>query len=50
MTHNLYRQKQATKQIAFFAMVVLTAIFLVPIFLVLVNSFKSRLYISSAPF
>ena len=31
-------------------MVVLTAIFLVPIFLVLVNSFKSRLYISSAPF
>lgn len=50
MTHNLYRQKQATKQIAFFMMVVLTAIFLVPIFLVLVNSFKSRLYISSAPF
>lgn len=50
MTHNLYRQKQATKQIAFFVMVVLTAIFLVPIFLVLVNSFKSRLYISSAPF
>ena len=50
MTHNLYRQKQATKQIAFFAMVVLTAIFLVPILLVLVNSFKSRLYISSAPF
>lgn len=50
MTHNLYRQKQATKQIAFFVMVVLTAIFLVPIFLVLVNSFKSRLYISNAPF
>lgn len=50
MTHNLYRQKQATRQIAFFAMVVLTAIFLVPIFLVLVNSFKSRLYISSSPF
>lgn len=50
MTHNLYRQKQTTKQIAFFAMIVLTAIFLVPIFLVLVNSFKSRLYISSAPF
>lgn len=50
MTQNLYRQKQATRQIAFSAMVVLTAIFLVPIFLVLVNSFKSRLYISSAPF
>ncbi|MBD5436002.1 MAG: carbohydrate ABC transporter permease [Treponema sp.] len=50
MTHNLYRQKQATRQIAFSAMVVLTAIFLVPIFLVLVNSFKSRLYISSSPF
>ncbi|MBD5440088.1 MAG: carbohydrate ABC transporter permease [Treponema sp.] len=50
MTQNLYRQKQATRQIAFFAMVVLTAIFLVPIFLVLVNSFKSRLYISSSPF
>lgn len=31
-------------------MVVLTAIFLVPILLVLVNSFKSRLYISSSPF
>lgn len=50
MTQNLYRQKQATRQIAFSAMVVLTAIFLVPIFLVLVNSFKSRLYISSSPF
>lgn len=50
MTQNLYRQKQATRQIAFFAMVVLTAIFLVPILLVLVNSFKSRLYISSSPF
>ncbi len=50
MTHNLYKQKQATKQIAFFAMLVLTAFFLVPIFLVLVNSFKSRLYISSEPF
>lgn len=50
MTHNLYRQKQATRQIAFSAMVVLTAIFLVPILLVLVNSFKSRLYISSSPF
>lgn len=50
MTHNLYKQKQATRQIAFFAMVVLTAIFLVPILLVLVNSFKSRLYISSSPF
>lgn len=50
MTQNLYREKTATKQIAFSAMVVLTAIFLVPIFLVLVNSFKSRLYISSSPF
>lgn len=50
MTQNLYKQKQATRQIAFFAMVVLTAIFLVPILLVLVNSFKSRLYISSSPF
>ena len=50
MTQNLYKQKQATKQIVFFIMLVLTFFFLVPIFLVLANSFKSRLYISSAPF
>ncbi len=31
-------------------MLVLTVFFLVPIFLVLANSFKSRLYISSSPF
>ncbi len=50
MTQSLYKQKEATKSIAFFVMLVLTAFFLVPIFLVLVNSFKSRLYISSSPF
>ncbi len=50
MTQNLYKQKQATKQIVFFVMLVLTVFFLVPIFLVLANSFKSRLYISSSPF
>lgn len=50
MTQNLYKQKQATKQIVFFVMLVLTLFFLVPIFLVLANSFKSRLYISSSPF
>lgn len=50
MTQSLYKQKEATKSIAFFVMLVLTVFFLVPIFLVLVNSFKSRLYISSSPF
>ncbi len=34
----------------FIALIILAALFLVPIFLVLINSFKSRLYISSAPF
>ena len=34
----------------FIALIILAALFLVPIFLVLINSFKSRFYISSAPF
>lgn len=34
----------------FIALIILAALFLVPIFLVLINSFKSRFYISNAPF
>ena len=34
----------------FIALIILAALFLVPIFLVLINSFKSRFYVSSAPF
>ena len=44
------RHKAAGRTILFTFLVLLSAIFLVPIFLVLLNSFKSRLYISSAPF
>ena len=47
---NYSRQKQAAGVIAFVGLCVLAAIFLIPILLVLMNSFKSRLYISSAPF
>lgn len=50
MTKSLYEQKQATKTIVFTSLLVLAVVFLVPIVLVLLNSFKSRLYISSAPF
>lgn len=31
-------------------LILLTAVFLIPVFLVLINSFKSRLYIAGAPF
>ncbi len=36
--------------ILFIVLIALAALFMVPIFMVLMNSFKSRLYISSAPF
>ena len=38
------------KTIIFCFLVLLSAIFLVPVFLVFMNSFKSKLYISSSPF
>ena len=42
--------RHAADRMIFALLVVLAAVFLVPIFLVVMNSFKSRLYISSAPF
>ena len=44
------RQKTAANTVAIFFLAVLAFVFLLPIVLVLMNSFKSRLYISSAPF
>ena len=44
------RQKTAYNTVAIFFLAVLAFVFLLPIVLVLMNSFKSRLYISSAPF
>lgn len=42
--------RQTEKTIIFCFLVLLSAIFLVPVFLVFMNSFKSKLYISSSPF
>ena len=46
----LSKQKTCSNTIAFAFLCLLSAIFLVPILLVLLNSFKSRFYISSSPF
>lgn len=46
----LSKQKTCMNTIAFAFLCLLSAIFLVPILLVLLNSFKSRFYISSSPF
>ncbi len=43
-------RKVASNTIAFTVLTILAVIFLLPIALVFMNSFKSRLYISSAPF
>lgn len=47
---NFSQQKTARNMITFVLLVLLSIVFLVPIALVFVNSFKSRLYISSSPF
>lgn len=47
---NFSQQKTARNTITFALLVLLSIVFLVPIALVFVNSFKSRLYISSSPF
>lgn len=47
---NFSQQKTARNTITFVLLVLLSIVFLVPIALVFVNSFKSRLYISSSPF
>lgn len=44
------RTRNSEDSIAFVFLIFLAAVFLVPVFLVFMNSFKSRLYISSAPF
>lgn len=46
----LSKQKTCSNTIAFAFLCLLSAIFLVPILLILLNSFKSRFYISSSPF
>lgn len=46
----LSKQKICSNTIAFTFLCLLAAIFLIPILLVLLNSFKSRFYISSSPF
>lgn len=46
----LSKQKTCGNTIAFAFLCLLAAIFLIPILLVLLNSFKSRFYISSSPF
>lgn len=46
----LSKQNTCSNTIAFAFLCLLSAIFLVPILLVLLNSFKSRFYISSSPF
>lgn len=46
----LSKQKTCSNTIAFAFLCLVSAIFLIPILLVLLNSFKSRFYISSSPF
>lgn len=43
-------RKKASKAVTFIGLLLIAALFMVPIFIVLINSFKSRFYISSAPF
>ncbi len=45
-----FKKDNAGDAIIFIVLLLLAIIFLIPIFLVLMNSFKSRLYISNAPF
>lgn len=46
----IFKRKHATDMIFTVLLIALAVVFLIPIFLVLLNSFKSRIYISSAPF
>lgn len=46
----IFKRKHAADMIFTVLLIVLAIVFLIPIFLVLLNSFKSRIYISSAPF
>lgn len=44
------KQKSISSHISFWILTLLAIIFFIPIFLVLINSFKSRLYVSTMPF
>jgi len=44
------KKKRASDTVLFFILCVLVVVFLTPIFFVLMNSFKGKLYISDAPF
>lgn len=46
----IFKRNHASDMIYTVLLVALAVVFLIPIFLVLLNSFKSRIYISSAPF
>lgn len=46
----IFKRKHAADMIFTVLLIALVIVFLIPIFLVLLNSFKSRIYISSAPF
>lgn len=46
----IFKRKHAADMIFTVLLIALAIVFLIPIFLVLLNSFKSRIYISSAPF
>ncbi|WP_028828714.1 carbohydrate ABC transporter permease [Proteocatella sphenisci] len=43
-------RSRATNRVIFFSMIILSIVFLAPIFIVLMNSFKGQFFISDAPF
>lgn len=43
------KSKRAGNKVIFFVLLILSVLFLVPIIIVIINSFKSRIYISSQP-
>lgn len=44
------KSKRVGNNVIFFVLLILSVLFLVPIIIVIINSFKSRIYISSQPF
>ena len=43
------KSKRVGNNVIFFVLLILSVLFLVPIIIVIINSFKSRIYISSQP-
>ena len=43
------KSKRVGNNVIFFVLLALSVLFLVPIIIVIINSFKSRIYISSQP-